>query len=405
MADIPVPDVGGPPASVVLGQPDFKSAQANQGRAVSERTLNSPRGIAVTPDGALFVVDKGNNRILRFASVPTVSGQAADHVLGQLDFFSSDPAVVRSRLNLPIGVAVGAGKMAITDAGSHRVLIYDQIPTDGRAEPSVVIGQPNFDSSTPACSAIGLYLPWGVAITPSGRLIVADTSNSRVLIWDQIPAEGTFNVPPTRVLGQSDTEHCTFNDDDQNREHDVETGTERLVATDRTLAFPAGVWSDDNKLVVADLANHRVLIWNSFPQDDFQPADVVLGHYTFTNTTPNSEHDAEGRLPNPTARTIVNPQGVHSDGTRLVVADSLNHRVLVWSNFPTENGQAANLVLGHSDFDRSVAIDQDGNGEPDFATARILHTPSHVQLTPDSLIVSDRLNNRILLFPIAAPQQ
>nr|HMQ55133.1 hypothetical protein [Anaerolineae bacterium] len=41
------------------------------------------------------------------------------------------------------------------------------------------------------------------------------------------------------------------------------------------LYAPRGVFMADNRLVVADTGNHRLLIWHQFPHSDRQPADVV----------------------------------------------------------------------------------------------------------------------------------
>src|SRR5208337_686368 len=67
------------------------------------------------------------------------------------------------------------------------------------------------------------------------------------------------------------------------------------------------------------------------------------------------------------------PQGIWIQGTRLFVADTQNHRILVWNHIPTSNNQAADYVLG----------------EPNFTTA-----PSPVQTT-----VSTQANN--LFYPVA----
>jgi hypothetical protein len=242
--------------------------------------------------------------------------------------------------------------------------------------------------------------PTGVAITPMGKLIVADTFNHRVLIWDRVPTGDTVPPPPpSLVLGQREPTNCTYNDLDQDGTPDTDPQSGRDLASSSTFSAPGDVWSDDTRLIVADIANHRVLIWNSFPTDSLQTADVVLGHLTFTDTLPNSEQDEVGMLPRPTAATLVNPSGIDSDGTALAVADSLNHRILVWNTFPTRNLQPADMVIGHSDFNRSVSNDQNADGEPDTATARVLHTPTRVQFGGGRILVSDREHNRVLVFP------
>src|SRR5690606_38175173 len=53
------------------------------------------------------------------------------------------------------------------------------------------------------------------------------------------------------------------------------------------------------------------------------------------------------------ASTLSSPRGLDSDGTRLLVADTLNNRVLAWTAFPTRLGQPADAVLGQPSFSAS----------------------------------------------------
>ena len=161
--------------------------------------------------------DQGNHRVLFYPSLPTVSGASASGLLGQSGFGSSVPATSRTGLNRPISIAVGFGKMAVADHPSHRVLIYDRIPAPGEPmpEPVAVLGQPDFESSGRSCGPGGLGFPFGVFISPEGKLLVADGGNSRLLVWNAIPAAGTFATAPNLVLGQSDLNHCAFRDHDQ----------------------------------------------------------------------------------------------------------------------------------------------------------------------------------------------
>src|SRR5260221_14544868 len=82
------------PASVVIGQPDFVSHSANQGLSnPTARTLSDTGGnmggIFVDSMGRLLVSDNANNRVLIWNSIPTTNGAAANLVLGQPDFSSS----------------------------------------------------------------------------------------------------------------------------------------------------------------------------------------------------------------------------------------------------------------------------------------------------------------------------
>ena len=48
----------------------------------------------------------------------------------------------------------------------------------------------------------------------------------------------------------------------------VWTGFARCPTISATMYAPRGVWLDDERLMVCDSGNHRVLIWNSIPTED-----------------------------------------------------------------------------------------------------------------------------------------
>ena len=75
------------PASGVLGQLNFTSNQSG----TSPTNLNSPSGACIDPTtGKLFVVDRYNNRVLRWSSMDKMTnGSSAEAVFGQTDFNTS----------------------------------------------------------------------------------------------------------------------------------------------------------------------------------------------------------------------------------------------------------------------------------------------------------------------------
>lgn len=321
-------------------------------------------------DGRLFIADTVNARVLVYPALPQSSGGPAAGVLGQLDFETTPfpDGASRDRFG-PSHVALGAGKMAIADFWNSRVLIYSAVPSGNGAllaEPDVVLGQPDFESEMRRCGEAGMNYPVASFITRDGKLIVADTANSRVLIWLSVPTR--LDVPPDRVLGQEDLLSCGEDHGD---------GSERDLAA-RTFA-PSGVWSDDRRLVVATLRG--VLVWSDFPSRDFQPADLVLGRDGFASLD----------LPLESGRSVGEPRGVSSDGVGLAVADAANHRVLIWNSFPTASGARPDVVLGASNLT--------GGAPGDSAeTDRSMRTPFGVVMEPTRTLVMDTGNNRVLVF-------
>src|SRR5206468_6569298 len=110
---------------------------------------------------------------------------------------------------------------------------------------SVVLGQGDAYSS--GANWRGESAPWSLW-SDGRRLVVADTSNNRVLIWNSIPTSS--GKTPNVVLGQADFSTVTAN-----------TGG----IGSATLNSPQGVTSDGTRLFVSDSGNNRVLIWNAVP--------------------------------------------------------------------------------------------------------------------------------------------
>ena len=174
-----------------------------------------------------------------------------------------------------------------------------------------------------------LLAPRGVAIN-NGMLFVSDTGQNRVFIWHEIP-DTEFREPDI-ILGQ-----VQIADAGRNAGGEV---------TANSLQYPSGLWSDGQKLIVADAWNHRILIWNSLPTKNGQAADIVLGQPNFSS----NEVNVHGISSDPTNRSMHWPYGVFSDGTRLWVADTGNRRILLYDSIPSDNFASADKVIGQPDF-------------------------------------------------------
>jgi len=158
-----------------------------------------------------------------------------------------------------------------------------------------------------------------------------------------------------------------------------------------------GVFTDGEHVFVADSGNHRILVWLSMPKEDGQPADLVLGQPTFfvgAQNGGNPDSDGDGDF-DANRSTLHYPSGVVFDG-RLYVADTYNHRVLVWNGLPMSNGQGANHVLGQPDFranDPNRGLGWWARG------ASTLARPVDVEvLSAGRIAVSDSHNNRVMIF-------
>lgn len=151
---------------------------------------------------------------------------------------------------------------------------------------------------------------------------------------------------------------------------------------------PRGVYVSQNKLFVADTGQNRVFIWHDLPKSEFQEPDVILGQ---------SEVEAVGRNAgeNVSASSLHYPSGIWSNGKILIVADAWNHRVLIWKNLPTENGQTADVVLGQPNFTNNLPNVKGVGTIPD---ANTLYWSYGVFSDGKSLWIADTGNRRILFY-------
>jgi len=365
---------------------------------------------------------------LQPASCP-VCGLAASNVIGQPNFTSQIVPVTTAAnsVNQPTAVATDGTILAIADTDNNRVLIYNTIPTTPNASANVVLGQPDFATvQTPSLDTVtasSMRGPQGLWIQ-NGKLFVADTQNSRILIWNSIPT--TNNQPADLVLGEPNftTRYVAAN-------------PLNPVTAANSLYDPASVSSDGKRLFVADLGNNRVLIWNEIPTANQQPADVEIGQPDMTS---NQSDNVLGILANGTStttsttwvtggcastgtdtavtpnvpdynpiceRTLSFPRFALSDGTRLFIADGGNDRVLIYAAIPTANGAAADNVLGQVNFITDIVSDQTqlitSTVVSNNSSADTIRTPSSLAWDGTNLYVADPYDNRVLYFTPGSP--
>ena len=131
--------------------------------------FNAPRGIALAPDGSIYVADSRNHRIQHLAAdgkIIKVWGTFADLAAGSAPI---------GTFNEPWGVAVGPdGSVYVSDTWNHRV---QKFTSDGTPiKMWGIFGT----ADTPGA----LYGPRGIAVDAKGRVYVADTGNKRIVVFD-----------------------------------------------------------------------------------------------------------------------------------------------------------------------------------------------------------------------------
>lgn len=372
-------------ASVVIGQADFSGSMPNQGmdNAAADTISNGFGPAAVGPTGVLYLSDESNQRVLGFNGIPSSNDANADFVLGQPNLTSTGAANGANQFGGPQSPVIAGKQLLVSDWYNSRILIWKKPPTTTQAPANIVVGQAKFGTQNFACTAKGMNAPETISVA-GGKLVVADSSNSRVLIFKKIPTKNGQKA--NIVLGQNNFKTCVL----------LNNGKGVSGApSDANFSYPAGVWTDGTRIVVTDEDESRVLIWNKFPTKNFQPADIVLGQPDFTSNVENN--NGSGGSGAPSAKNMNMPyDGVFSNGTQLFIDDQMNNRILVWNTFPTANFTPADVVIGQPDFTCGVA-NNDGTCHSGTASASNLSDPTGVFQTGNQLIITDG-NSRYLIY-------
>lgn len=359
------------------------------GAQASVGQFNFPSGVAVAPDGTVYVVDRDNHRIQRFSANGTFLGTWGSRGSGEGQF------------EAPGDVEVAPdGTVYVADTGNHRIQRFSASGTflgawgaqgsgDGQfydpsgiavaSDGTIYVADTN-NHRIQRFSADGLFMSalgnWGtgdgqfrypndVAVTPDGKVYVADSGNHRIQCFSMT---GTFlNIWGVRVenpvdLAVAPNGTVYVADTAINRIQYYSADGEFLGQWGTTgnnngqLNIPAGVAvASDDSVYVADWGNHRI--------QQFSATGTFLNSWGIRGSS-----NGKFRLPNNVS--------VAPDGTVYVV-DSDNHRIQRFS--------ATGIFLN--------AWGVYGGGEGQF------NHPSDVAIASDGTVyVADTGNHRVQRF-------
>ena len=408
------------PIDLMIGQETFGSSNSGTTGRLPNRGRTNPAAntvffsdlnsnvyrVRMTFDtsGNLWLADAGNNRVLRYNASrlqPGNFGFDADLVLGQLDFvtgtgFSGDPRD-KSKINTPSGVAWSPdGRLYVSDsvAGRGRVLVYRN-PSSNAVSADRILGLVVLNqgqAAPPRVNDVGLGSPEAVIVVGNAPIVV-DAANNRIVRYntpDTWPAESTQFSPSMRdVVGQQD-----FNSGDVNRGQPGANGNGFNLPVD-TIFY-------NNNLMVVDANNHRVLNFvGNFPFS--QNANRVFGQLDVVYNGANLVESKGFFFTGISLNRFVRGGGIALDTSGaapiLYVADTVNHRILGFKDIRNVTiGKAADLVIGQTDFNYSIANSPTANLNIPNQTGLFFPHAVAVDKNGD-LYVADSDNARVLRFP------
>ena len=329
--------------------------------------LDGPTDIT-SYNNKLIVSDERLHRVLIWNSIPTSTGQKADLVVGQralnkrqyeAELGSPQAMNLQNPRGVWAGLIGGEEKLLIADYSNHRVLVFDGIPTSNFASASVVIGQSLFTTSASGCTQTGLKNPWDVW-SDGTKVYISDRENHRILIYNSLPTANGASADV--VVGQSSFTSCSSGN------------------TATTLKKPKGIWSDGTNLLIADYDNHRVLLYDSVPTSNGAAASTAIGQ---TSLTANSWGRTDVGLRNPTS--------VLYEGGKLFISDLSNHRLLIYnSGLPSagSHGPSADVAIGRT------TGNSNGGSNP---TPTAVHSPEGFAVVSGKIFLADYNNDRVVV--------
>jgi DNA-binding beta-propeller fold protein YncE len=239
--------------------------------------FDTPSAIAIDAHGTLFVADTGNNAIRRIDPNGVVTTVAGDTVRGYRD--GPGPS---ARFDGPVGVAIDRdGRIIVADTYNDRIRVVE---TEGMVR-TLAGGDPGF-ADGPGESA-RFQTPCAVAVDASGTIHVADTGNGTLRVIDRMgrvttPAIEEAAIAPIGIaVGPDGSRYVT---DERGRVLELSAAGGLRVLAGSTSGFrdgdgiaaqfrsPAGIaLAAPGRLIVADAGNALVREMGARDRLEFRP--------------------------------------------------------------------------------------------------------------------------------------
>jgi hypothetical protein len=286
-----------PNAFAVLGQADFTSNLVNQGGGVSSATFNNP-SFGASNGRYIAISDINNSRVLIFdkSKSPITIGRAADYVIGQPDFVSFQhnqglSAPQATTLRLPTILQFYNDLLYVVDSNNRRICVYDMR--------TLAI------SNTAATTILTIAGNWPMSLLVRGdKLYVSNETERNIWVFNSVPSvSGDYSNP------------------------DIKIGNNSYYGLELS---PTG------ELLVADLSDHRVLIYGCSTSSSLIAAGGLAARYSGVRQYAPKPLLPEGKS------LIVVPNPIREKGTVVYKVD-----------------QPAKVVLSLDDIQGRTVLSQD----------------------------------------------
>jgi GT2 family glycosyltransferase/DNA-binding beta-propeller fold protein YncE len=147
-----------------------------------EAWLDTPGGLAIGPNGEIYIADSNNHVIRRVDARGNIEPVAGSHELGT-GFSGDNGPAIGARLDTPDGVAIAPDlDLIVADSHNDRIRRVDR--QTGIITTIAGSGENGYDGDDQPATEAALNTPSAVAAAPNGDIYIADTLNYRVRMVD-----------------------------------------------------------------------------------------------------------------------------------------------------------------------------------------------------------------------------
>jgi tripartite motif-containing protein 71 len=304
--------------------------------------LNWIEGLDVGPDGTVYVLDSGNDRVQAFSGTGTYLRQFGSHGIANRQF------------SKPYGVAISSdGTAYVADRDNHRIQALSPTGAFLRKWGSKGTAPGQFNK------------PVDVAVGPNGNVHVVDADNRRVQVFTPTGqfvrqmGSGQLGAPQSLAVGVDGKIFVVDSSHDNVRVYRPDGALYDTWGSagsgDGQLDGPSGIaLGRDGSVYVVDTGNLRIQV--------FTPAGAFLHKWGSSGTGPGQ---------------FLAPRGISLLGDMVYVADSWHHAIKLFRT----DGTYLGIIGGRRGY-------LDGS----------LNYPQDVVAAGTHLYIADRDNNRIQVF-------